>query len=68
MAPPDNIKVILGELASRVAIDPELLRHLEKTFLSEERDRFTVILYNLLPKKHHHLVKDVWSLFIGYCK
>jgi len=68
MAPPSIIQTAIGELAFRVALDPELVQQLGRTYLSEEREKFITVLYNLLPRKYHHIVKDIWPLFIGYCK
>ena len=68
MAPPSDISIALGQLATRVALDPEILRLIEKSFQSEEREQLITILYNLLPEKYHHVVKDLWPLFIEYCK
>ena len=49
-------------------MDPELVHQLENSFLPDEREQFTFALHNLLPKQYHHVVKDLWPLFINYCK
>lgn len=66
--PPSARDLVLAELARKVSGDPNLCTLLECSFISEKRDCLIAALRDLLPEEWHVKVKDVWSLFLTYCK
>jgi hypothetical protein len=59
---------VFGDLAKAVARNPALVKLLESSFTTEERDHFASLLRDLLPDSCRELVKNPWATFIGYCK
>ena len=59
---------VFGDLAIRVAGDPELLDLLEHSFIPKKRDLFTACLQDLLPQECRARVKDVYSGLSAHCK
>ena len=68
MAPAFDQKQVFGELAIKVARNNALVGQIECSFISEERDQFTISLCGLLLDECQKLVKDPWSGFVTYCK
>jgi hypothetical protein len=68
MVPSKQLDPIFGELADKVALYPDLLDQIAGSFQPGTREQTIFAVQNLLPAKHHHMVKDVWPQFIEYCK
>ena len=58
MAPAFDQKQVFGELAIKVAKDNTLIGQLECSYISEERDQFTIALHGLLSDEGQKVVKD----------
>ena len=65
---PFDHKQVFGELALAVAINPNLLKQIEFTFIPDKRESFTAVLQGLLLEEHHAQIKDVFSAFLTYCR
>ena len=61
-------KEVFGDLTKQVAANSELLKQIERTFIPEERDRFTSALWRLLPHVYRTEVKDIFSAFSTHCR
>ena len=58
LLPAFDQKQVFGELAIKVAKDNALIGQLERSFISEERDQFTIALHGLLLDECQKVVKD----------
>jgi hypothetical protein len=58
----------LKHLAYQVAADPELIQLLERSYISEERDRLTARMQDLLPQELRTKIKKLYDLFSTVCQ
>ena len=59
---------VFSELVIKVARNPALVKLVESSFVSKERDELANSLRNLLPAECHGIIKDPWVGFTTYCK
>ena len=58
----------LKHLAYQVAADPELIQLLERSYISEERDRLTARMQDLLPQELRTKITKLYNLFSTVCQ
>ena len=67
MPPLSSYREAFAQLALAVAQDQELIEHLKKAFIPEERAHFVAGLERLFPQELRPLVKDLWRAFTSHC-